>query len=171
MNLESDGMLQGLYVSYKEELIRYAITRAGLPKNEAEDVVQSAFLRLSKSGVDSIDNHRAYLYKTTFNLAVDLRRRANVRGEHASESDIDESAYLDELDPETVAGDQESLRIILQSLRIMPARRRQLLILHRFDGLSYAEIARRVDLSETVVRKHISKALADCQKMLKRGPD
>ena len=171
MNPEPDGILQGLYDRYREELIRYAISRVGLPIHEAEDIVQSAFLRLSKSGVDSIDNHRAYLYKTTFNLAVDLRRRANVRGEHASESDIDESAYLDELGPQTVAGDQESLRIILQSLRVMPARRRLLLILHRFDGLSYAEIARRVDLSETVVRKHISKALADCQKMLKRDPD
>lgn len=38
--------------------------------------------------------------------------------------------------------------------------------MNRFDGLSYAEIARRVDLSETVVRKHVTKALIDCQKAL-----
>ncbi len=38
--------------------------------------------------------------------------------------------------------------------------------MHRFDNLSYAEIARSLDLSESVVRKHISKALADCQKAL-----
>ncbi len=167
MNLESDGLLQRLYDCYKEELIRYAITRVGLPIHEAEDVVQNAFLRLSKSDVQSIANHRAYLYKTTFNLAVDLKRRANVRGEHANESDIDASVYLNELGPETVAGDQETLGIILDALRLMPARRRLLLIMHRFDGLSYAEIARHVDLSETVVRKHISKALADCQRALK----
>jgi len=39
--------------------------------------------------------------------------------------------------------------------------------MNRFDGLSYAEIARRVDLSETVVRKHVTKALIDCQKRCK----
>jgi RNA polymerase sigma-70 factor (ECF subfamily) len=38
--------------------------------------------------------------------------------------------------------------------------------MHRFDGLSYAQISRMVGLSETVVRKHVAKALLDCQKAL-----
>ena len=39
-------------------------------------------------------------------------------------------------------------------------------MMNRLDGMSYAHIARTVGLSETVVRKHVTKALLDCHKAL-----
>ena len=44
-------------------------------------------------------------------------------------------------------------------------------MMNRFDGMSYAQIARTVGLSETVVRKHVAKALVDCQKALQTQMD
>ena len=73
---------------------------------------------------------------------------------------------LQALGPEREVEGKQRLGIISRALWGMPKKRRQLLMMSRFDGLSYAEIARQVGLSETVVRKHISNALADCHKAL-----
>lgn len=43
----------------------------------------------------------------------------------------------------------------------MPARRRRVLVLNRIEGLSFAEIARRLGLSPTAVKKHAARAMAD----------
>ena len=78
-----------------------------------------------------------------------------------------EGGGVDELEPERIVDGQHDLRVVGQALRQMPPKRRKILIMSRFDGLSYAEIARREGLSETVVRKHIGKALRDCQRAMR----
>ena len=69
----------------------------------------------------------------------------------------------EEIGPERQPDAIQRLGIISRALWALPGKRRQLLMMSRFDGLTYAEISRRVNLSETVVRKHIAKALAGCQ--------
>ena len=58
------------------------------------------------------------------------------------------------------------LETITDALSGMPPVYRQLLIMHRFDGLSYAEIASRMYLPEPDVRECIAQALAHCQKAI-----
>ena len=58
------------------------------------------------------------------------------------------------------------LNTITHALRGMPPIYRQLLILHRFDGLSYTEIASRMCLPEADVRECIAQALAECQRVI-----
>jgi RNA polymerase sigma-70 factor (ECF subfamily) len=82
------------------------------------------------------------------------------------ETIVRDSSNVEELSPDRVFEGNRRLGIIAKALWGMPKKRSELLMMNRFDGLSYAEIARRVNLSETVVRKHVSRALADCQKAL-----
>ena len=77
-----------------------------------------------------------------------------------------DAKVVEELSPARIHDGRRQLTIVAKALWDMPKKRRKLLVMNRFDGLSYAEIARRVDLSETVVRKHVTKALIDCQKAL-----
>jgi len=51
----------------------------------------------------------------------------------------------------------------------MPVKRRRMLVLNRFDGLTYAEISRQSGLSQSAVKKHVMKALTDFNKALKRA--
>ena len=79
-----------------------------------------------------------------------------------------ESTAVEELGPERVFEGNRQLDTLAKALWAMPIKRRKLLIMNRFDGLSYAEIARRVGLSETSVRREISKGLIECQKALQQ---
>ena len=49
----------------------------------------------------------------------------------------------------------------------LPAKRREILLLSKRDGLSYAEIARRMGISQNTVHNHMTKAL----RTLREGAD
>lgn len=165
-NSHRSAMVQSLYQSYRQEICNYLISKFRLDQSEAEDVVQSAFIRLTElPNLEEIENHRAFLYKMCGNMVLDSQRHKKVTHSYASSMASDEEAYTN-IGPEEVADSTQRLGLLARALWNMPGKRRELLMMSRFDGLSYAEIARRVGLSETVVRKHISKALADCHKAL-----
>ncbi len=163
--------IRDVYIQYRSELCRHVMDKAGVTSIEAEDVVQTTFARVAETGLASVRNHRAFLYKMSYNIAIDMKRRGRVRQKHVEEAVASEAATVEELNPERVVEGSRQLNIIAKALWSMPKKRRQLLMMSRFEGLSYAEIARRVSLSETVVRKHISKALADCQNALQAKCD
>lgn len=154
--------LGGIYLQYNEELRRAVIKKFSFSYTEAEDVVQTAFIRYTESCAPVI-NSRAFLYKTCSNIAIDQIRRQDVQNGYARRVAAVESEVAKEIGPERQLEAIQRLGIISKALWAMPGKRRRLLMMSRFDGLSYAEIARRVNLSETVVRKHIAKALAGCQ--------
>jgi RNA polymerase sigma factor (sigma-70 family) len=160
------AFIQTLYIAHRQELGNYLISKFRIDPGEAEDVVQSAFMRLSElPNLGEIENHRAFLYKMCSNMVLDSQRHKKVTNSYANSMASDEEAYTN-IGPEEEAESTQRLGLIARALWNMPNKRRQLLMMSRFDGLSYAEIARQVGLSETVVRKHIAKALADCHKAL-----
>jgi RNA polymerase sigma factor (sigma-70 family) len=150
------------YLQYSEELCRGVIKKFSLNRTEAEDVVQTAFIRYTESAAPVL-NARAFLYKVCSNIAIDQIRRRDVQNGYARSVAEMEFESVGEIGPERRMEARQRLDIISRALCTMPEKRRKLLMMNRFDGLSYAEIARRVNLSETVVRKHIAKALAGCQ--------
>ena len=68
----SVATISQVFDRYESELLAYALK---LVKNRpvAEDLVQDAFLRLHPL-FDSVKNPRAWLYRTTHNLAVNFHR-------------------------------------------------------------------------------------------------
>jgi len=160
-----DRHIHALYLQLQEELVRGVIKKFDVGRSEAEDVVQTAFTRYAEA-TSTIENPRAFLYRSCSNIAIDQIRRRQVQLSHAQGVIDSEANSTEELSPEREVEGRQRLGIVSRALWAMPSKRRKLLIMHRFDGLSYAEIGRRVKLSESVVRKHISNALADCQKAL-----
>ena len=70
------------YLHYNEELCRSVIKKFNVSRSEAEDVVQTAFARYTESAV-SVENPRAFLYKTCTNIAIDQIRRRQVQQSYA----------------------------------------------------------------------------------------
>lgn len=156
-----------LYRRYWLELRNYIYKTFGAGPPEPEDVVQTAFARLSElRDLESVENPRAFLYATSRNVVLDYKRRLKTRDQYARQQLQEVDRQLDEISPERVSMEREQLQILINTLKQMPEKRRYLLLLSRFDGLGFVEIGRRLGLSESGVRKHVKRALADCMAAL-----
>lgn len=124
----------------------------------AEDVVQAVWLKLRSVGdASAIDNPRAYLFKLAANLATDWGRERTRRNQLLAEH------YLwgpdEALSAEEQAMAQDELQRVLAAAERLPEPTRTIFRLNRLQGLTQAEIARRLSVSVTTVENHVRAAL------------
>ena len=122
---------------------------------EAEDAVQEVFLKLweTRDALDSIAYPKAYCVRMLKNLCIDRIRKA----QHL--------AFPEELpEPEPVRPGDEAmdakkrLNNILEAIKALPERHRQVLVLRTIEGLSYEEIAERTGINYLTLRVLLSQA-------------
>lgn len=127
---------------------------------DADDVAQEACVRaMQLPEPRMIRDPVRYLMRIARNLVVD-RRRSKVR-----EAALINSLAVVELhagaapDPERVLAGKQELKRVLAAIGCLPPRCREAFVLHRFNGLSYAAVARRMGVSTSMVEKHIAEAM------------
>ena len=140
-------------------------------KGEAQDLAQEAFMRLlRRSREHFIERPEAYLFRIAANLAYEQR----LNGAIAADFDAAEAAgeLVDESTaPEQRAIDQERLHRLGQALMDLPPLPRAAFTLQRRDGLTYVEIAKRLDTTPNMVKKHLSLAMQRCRHALSADDD
>jgi RNA polymerase sigma factor (sigma-70 family) len=163
---ERRQQLSDLYLVHWQGLCGYVRAQFGPGPPEPEDVAQSAFIRFAATDPSHIENPRAFLYATARHLVIDHHRHQQRAGAHerAAQSTAADCVY--ELSPENVLLQAERFRILAQALERMPLKRRRLVLLNRFEGLSYVQIGEQFGMSAENVRKHIERTLAECLRAL-----
>jgi RNA polymerase sigma-70 factor (family 1) len=149
-----------------DPLLHYASSL--LPdRSAAEDTVQTAFLRLweNRAGWNGSGSLPAFLYRTVRNLAIDERRRERVRRLWATRPGAVETRTV--ATPLDEAGASELAEHIGAALAALPARRREVIELARFQGLSYREIAEVMGISPQTVANQMSAALDQLRRDLR----
>ncbi len=131
-----------------------------VPRDQVDDILQETMLRLhQRQSQEPIDNFSAYAFQTARSVMADRSRRAKVRWSSAH-SELHESDHpVEHLTPERVLFGQEAVRRFVIALEEMPERTRDIFVLHRFEELSYAQIAEHMEVSLSAVGKHMVKAL------------
>lgn len=122
--------------------------------SEAEDVVQEAFVRLSRSKPDEIDNPKAYLATVTTRLAIDALRAARAQRETYFGPWLPEPLVKECTDVIDIAETAESLTMAFLVLleKLSPVERAVFLMRDVFD-YDYDYIARIVGKSQTNCRQ------------------
>lgn len=155
--------LDRLYKEHWRDLCRYIAGTFGQGPPEPEDVAQLAFVRVAAHrDLAVIRNPRAFLWRTARNIVLSEKRSLSVRRLRAE--DVKQVFFATEGDdhtPERVLVAKEQYETIWTVLEKMPATRRRVLVLNRIEGYSFAEIARRIGLSQTAVKKHAARAMVD----------
>jgi RNA polymerase sigma-70 factor (ECF subfamily) len=143
-------------------LLRQIATLSGRPQ-DASDYLNDAYVRMSEQGRiqeqggASIRNFEAFMVRIAVNLARDEHRRRRRRN---VSSDEDLNAIADgSPTPEEMLDVRQRLGAVQATLSRLHPRTRQILLMHRLDGLRYREIAERLGISESAVEKHVAKAV------------
>ncbi|MDO8933274.1 MAG: RNA polymerase sigma factor [Rhodocyclaceae bacterium] len=130
----------------------------------AADLVQELFLRLLSREVAMADvrHPRGFLFSSARNMAAEAQRSPRWRGTPRVDGDEDEPADTAP-SPDLLAEDRQALGLLLEVVAGLPPRCRETFILHKFEGLSYPEIAARLGISVSAVEKHLMRALDACR--------
>jgi RNA polymerase sigma factor (sigma-70 family) len=149
--------------------------RESLPEDDALNVYQEVFLDLCRDDFHKLRTFRAggrlatWLFTVARRQCLDHVRaitRKKRRPVALAEPDIlDLGEPLGRRDDPIAAG--ENREALLQAMERLNYRSKLLLILFYFEGLSYAEIARLMEVSETSVSSMMKKARETMREMLR----
>jgi RNA polymerase sigma-70 factor (ECF subfamily) len=134
---------------------------------EAEDVVQSAYLRaISHFSSFRGGDGRAWLLTIVRNRCYDHMRE---RGASVQDAYFDEAVHSggkQNANPETALLLTERTELVRKSLAELPAESREILVLRELEELTYREIARIVGIPMGTVMSRLSRARQRLQESL-----
>ena len=125
--------------------------------DQSSSIVQQVFvdLWLKRERLDVVYSLKGFLFRSVRNQSLDWLRHRKVESEYLQELSFkqEEAVFLDQLE---LAELNDKINIAIQEL---PEKCREIFILCRFEGLKYAEIASRLEISVKTVETQMSIAL------------
>lgn len=140
--------------------------------DNARDLVHDAYAQvLSQEKWRQIDNPRAYVMRTVYNLGLNGIRRSRVVSMQQL-ADVDAITQVD-ISPDAfdTFSDREELGRVLLAVEQLPPQCRKVVVMRRIEDLPPREVARRLGLSLSTVEKHLARGLALLSDLLDAAPD
>lgn len=156
--MKLDAAFDEFVVQRSPALLRTAVLLANGDRHAAEDLLQTALLRLARHWGKTAGNPEPYVRRILVNLAVDTSRNRRRRLPEARWPEGLEPAVVDALPDDSV----------LEVLRELPPQQRATLVLRFWDDCSVAETAALLGCSEGTVKSNTSRALARLREALER---
>lgn len=158
-----------------EELARNELARKGqriaflfalqltADRDAAMDLAQDALLRFfnSLSRFDPDRPLKPWLLRIVRNLHTDRLRRSRVRRTQQLARDDDDlilEPAADEVGPEELASRHQLQRILWRAVRALPPDHREVIVLRDYHDLSYADIAKVLDVPKGTVMSRLHRA-------------
>ena len=129
--------------------------------NEADDAVQEAWLRLSRTDSTDIDNLTAWLTTVVSRVCLDMLRSRKSRREQSLDASVPDSVVPNEdartLEDEAALADSVGVAVLVVLETLTPAERLAF-VLHDMFDVSFEEIATIVGRSPMAARQLASRA-------------
>jgi RNA polymerase sigma factor (sigma-70 family) len=133
--------------------------------SDADDAVQEAWLRFSRSDTSAVDNLASWLTTVVSRVCLNMLQARRSRPQPAAEPDVPESiAHADDFDPEYQAllADSIGLALLVVLDTLSPAER-VAFVLHDVFAIPFDQIAPIIDRSTPATRQLASRARARVQ--------
>jgi len=159
------GTLAKLFRQHHCELVRLATMVVG-SRETAEDVVQDVFVGFQALSArqGNPESPLPYLRAAVLNRCRSALRRQVVARRFGTLRDVDYG--LTQLSAEADAIRAQERREVLAALASLPARRREVLVLRYYLGLSEAEIASTLGISQGSVKSAAARGIAALSRKL-----
>ncbi len=158
---DADTAVEELYATHYRQLVRLAVLLVR-DVETAEEVVQDSFVAMHGKWRTLEDPSKglAYLRQTVVNKSRSVLRHRGV-----------EARYTPPVDPDRHGADDDVLVLekrarVLDALRALPPRQREVLALRYYLDLSEADIATSLGISRGAVKSHASRGSATLRSLL-----
>ena len=163
---DADAAVEQLYAAHYRRLVRLSVLLVG-DVGTAEEVVQDSFVAMHGRwrSLREPDKGLAYLRQTVVNRSRSVLRHRAVADRHAPTPVPDRpGADVDLLVTERRAE-------VLEALRGLPERQREVLVLRYYLDLSEAQIADTLGVSRGAVKSHASRGVASLRALMEEAHD
>ena len=160
-----ESAFEALFHEYHAPLCSFAY-RYVEGRDVAEEIVQEVFLFVweRRETWDVRESVKTYLFTSVRNAAVSYLRHEGVVRRYEAQS-LDLFAPSGDLADERLRSN-ELAAAVQKAVKQLPDRCQLVFTLHREQGLTYAEIARVLGISEKTVEVHMGRALKGLRKAL-----
>ena len=152
---EPNGVAVSVFRKYHRVLQQFLYRRLGSVE-DVKEMTQEVYLRIIRYARHTEIRHpRAFLFRTARNLLGDHRRReaSRLSDQHVSLDGMDLACPYPA--PDEIMESKQVLEEITAVLEALKPQARRAFVLHRFKGLTYAEIAAEMGISKSMVNHHI----------------
>jgi RNA polymerase sigma-70 factor (ECF subfamily) len=150
--------LAALFHDHHKAIFRIAYRITG-SRSDAEDVLQTIFLRLTPNRRDLSPNPEGYLRRAAVNASLDLlRSRTRANSVSLDVVDFDQSPKLSVASPEDDLADAELRELIRQAVAKLEGRAATAFVLRYFEGYDNNRIAQVLGTSQMVVAVTLHRA-------------
>ncbi len=160
--IDGDRMaLDVLYQRYREPIASYLTRIVG--RSTGEDLSQATFLSLvrGRGRYQRSARFRPWLYAIATNAARDFLRRRRIEQLTSKREMVREEAVGP---PDADPGME---RAVHRALEQLPESQRLAIVMHRFQNLSFAEIAQALELSESAVKVRAHRGYEKLRELLR----
>jgi len=159
-----------IFLENEKAIRRFLARQNRVQGAELEDQVQETFLRgFAAERKNVIDEPKAYLFQVARNIVLEIRRKKQRRPELWLEDSVGSDLIMDEtrVGAEEELDGRRKLAAFTRAVAELPPQCRRALLMRRIDGLSYKEIAARMQISVSAVEKHVTLGLLKCNAFLR----
>ncbi len=159
----ADEALEQLYAAHWRRLVRLSVLLVR-DQGVAEEVVQDAFVAVHGrwGRLRDPDSALAYLRQAVVNRSRSALRHRAVVERHAARRTAE--AVLPGADHHALVSDRRAA--VLDAMRALPQRQREVLALRYYLDLSEAEIADTLGISRGAVKSHAARGTATLRRLL-----
>jgi RNA polymerase sigma-70 factor (sigma-E family) len=152
---DADTAVEELYGAHYRRLVRLSVLLVRDPET-AEEVVQDSFVAMHGRWrtLQEPDKGLAYLRQTVVNRSRSVLRHRGVQARYTPPVLVDHPGA----DEDALASERRST--VLDALRELPERQREVVALRYYLDLSEAEIAETLGISRGAVKSHASRGVA-----------
>ena len=161
MGKDNSSFVESLYSNYHEKLINY-IASHSVDRDEALDISQETYFRMSRlADISNIQHPQAFLFRTALNILRDKFRRKTPENHRAKTGyEFDQPEIESNITPLRELEAKRKLKKVQSALESLSPNARNVFLLHRFENMTYSQIAEHCGISVSGVSKHMIKAIA-----------
>ncbi len=161
-----------LYDRYNKRLFHFILRFAG-ERSLAEDILQETFLHLLKGrkGYRKSFRFSTYLFTIGRNLCLDSLKSWQRNHLQISRDDEIERARDPSKGPHKILEETEMAKILQNAIQTLPADQMEVLLLSKYSGLSYDEIAQIIDNTPAAAKQKVYRAMLTLKQKLKNYTD